>query len=259
MAKLLRSRDRILLGMAVLGDLLDEIVGGGSRAYHARKLGFYTPPWYPKNALQTAVGRMLKTGLITKAVKKGEVFWELTNRGQEQAIRAFPLLKWQERKWDGWWRIVIFDVAEKQREVRDSLRSKLVELGFGQWQKSVYVSPHDVAEDVAEFLKSLNLTKQASVFVARELGLEGGEEKINRMWHLDKLNQKYETVVDFWEENKKISLSRKQLQEIVTNYLTAVETDPFLPKEFLPEPWYGFEAQKTFRKLKKQLKHIDTF
>ncbi len=258
MAKLLRSRDRILLGMAVLGDLLDEVVGGGSRAYHAGKLGFYTPSWYSKNALQTAVSRMLKTGLICKNIKKGEVVWELTGSGKNQLVRSFPLLKWQERQWDGWWRIVIFDVAEKQRMVRDSLRSKLIELGFGQWQKSVYVSPHDVANDMIEFLESLHLIGQASVFTAKELG-PGQAEKIEKMWKLDKLNDSYCKIVEEWEKMKDKNLNKKKAQKIISQYLSTIETDPFLPRELLPKSWFGFKAKEVFRQLKKQLKHLDTF
>lgn len=257
MAKLLRSRDRILLGLAVLGDLLDEIVGGGSRAYHAGKLGFYTPLWYPKNALQTAVGRMLKTGQIARSIKNGEVVWKLTATGKNQLTRSFPLLKWQQSGWDGWWRIVIFDVAEKQRKIRDILRDKLVELGFGQWQKSVYVSPHDVASDMIEFLESVNLTKQASVFTAQELG-PGQEERIERMWRLDKLNESYSKVIEEWEKVKEKSVNQKIVRKIISRYLSAVETDPFLPASLLPKPWFGFQAQKIFKQLKKQIKHIDT-
>lgn len=258
MAKLLRSRDRILLGMAVLGDLLDEVVGGGSRAYQARKLGFYTPPWYPKNALQTAVSRMLKTGLISKTIKKGEVVWELTGSGKNQLVRSFPLFKWQESDWDGWWRIVTFDVAEKQREIRDSLRDKLVELGFGQWQKSVYVSPHDVAQDMIEFLGSLHLAGQVSVFTAKELG-PGQAEKIEKMWKLDKLNDRYCKIVEEWEKIKEENLYKKEVQKIINQYLSTIETDPFLPRELLPKPWFGIKAKEVFRQLKKQLKHLDTF
>lgn len=256
MAKLLRSRDRILLGLAVLGDWLDEVVGGGHRAYQAGKLGFYTPPGYSTNALQAAVSRMLKTGLISKIIKDGEVFWELTGGGRTQVKKSFPLLEWQQRSWDGWWRIVIFDIKETQKLVRNKLRHKLVELGFGQWQKSVYVSPHDVAEDMREFLHEFKLANQASVFVAKELWLEGGEEKIVKMWQLEKINLQYEKVINFWEQIKVKKLTQKELRQIMKLYLTAVEKDPFLPKELLPKDWFGFEAQKILHLLKRSYREV---
>lgn len=256
MAKLLRSRDRILLGLAVLGDWLDEVVGGGHRAYQAGKLGFYTPPGYSSNALQVAVSRMLKTGLITKKIKAGEVFWELTGLGKNQVSRSFPLLKWQQQNWDGWWRIVIFDIKETQKIVRNKLRHKLVELGFGQWQKSAYVSPHDVAEDMREFLKENKLSKQVSVLVAKELWLEDREERIIKMWQLEKINQQYEKVISFWEQVKAKKLTQKDFREIMKLYLMAVEKDPFLPKELLPKNWFGFEAQNVLHLLKRSYRKV---
>ncbi|MCG2691733.1 hypothetical protein L6272_02785, partial [Microgenomates group bacterium] len=142
--------------------------------------------------------------------------------------------------------------------IRDSLRDKLVELGFGKWQKSVYVSPHDVAQDMIEFLGSLHLLGQASVFTAKELG-PGQAEKIEKMWKLDKLNDRYCKIVEEWEKIKEENLYKKEARKIINQYLSTIETDPFLPRELLPKPWFGIKAKEVFRQLKKQLKHLDTF
>lgn len=115
--------------------------------------------------------------------------------------RSFPLLKWQEKKWDGWWRIVIFDITAKRNWIRDKLRRKLLELGFGRWQESVYTSPHDVAEDMKEFLQSEHLEEQVSILETRELW-PNNQEKIERMWKLNKLNKKYLTIVEKFQEGK---------------------------------------------------------
>ena len=247
MAKLLRSRDRILIGLAVLGDLLDKLMPDRNARLQILGLGCYTPPGYRKRSLHTAVSRLLKTGLISKTVKNGEAVWEVTGAGKNQLQRSFPLLRWQEKKWDGWWRIVIFDIIETKSWVRDRLRRKLLELGFGAWQKSVYVSPHDVAEDMKEFLASEKLAGQASVLVTRELWPQN-QDKIERMWRLDQLNRQYRTVANYWEKNKP-ELDEKQTRWLISRYLQAVEADPFLPKEFLPQPWYSGDARKAFFRL----------
>ena len=247
MAKLLRSRDRILIGLAVLGDILDKLMPDRNARLNILGLGCYTPPGYRKRSLHTAVSRLLKTGLISKAIKNGEAVWELTGAGKNQLQRSFPLLNWQKKKWDGWWRIVIFDIAVTKNWLRDKLRRKLNELGFGQWQASVYVSPHDVAEDMKEFLASEKLSGQASVLVTRELWPEN-PEKIERMWQLDQLNRQYQSVVDFREKNKS-GLDERKVRWLISRYLQAVEADPFLPKEFLPQPWFGETARKVFHRL----------
>jgi len=51
-------------------------------------------------------------------------------------------------RWDGLWRIVIFDVPEKKKKAREALRSKLKELGFRELQKSVLVYPYECENEV---------------------------------------------------------------------------------------------------------------
>ena len=39
------------------------------------------------------------------------------------------------KKWDGKWRIVVFDIPEKKKAAREALRKKLKDLGFVELQK----------------------------------------------------------------------------------------------------------------------------
>ena len=58
--------------------------------------------------------------------------------------------------WEGLWHIVIFDIPEKYKLARLSLRDKLLNLGFLQYQNSVYIYPHaccDVVDFIIEFFK----------------------------------------------------------------------------------------------------------
>ncbi len=60
-----------------------------------------------------------------------------------------------QTKWDGKWRIVIFDIPEKYKSKRDALRSKLKTLGFYPIQISSWAYPYPCAEEV-EFIRSIN-------------------------------------------------------------------------------------------------------
>lgn len=51
-------------------------------------------------------------------------------------------------RWDGRWRIVMFDVPEKQGAGRRALAAKLSETGFRPLQKSAWVHPFDCREQV---------------------------------------------------------------------------------------------------------------
>lgn len=51
-------------------------------------------------------------------------------------------------KKDGVWKIVVFDIPETQRPVRNFLRAKLKSLGFKLWQNSIWISPFAIAPEI---------------------------------------------------------------------------------------------------------------
>jgi phenylacetic acid degradation operon negative regulatory protein len=55
-------------------------------------------------------------------------------------------------RWDGVWRVVIFDIPEKHRDARVALSKKLKEMGFCQLQKSVFVFPFSCEKEI-DFIK----------------------------------------------------------------------------------------------------------
>lgn len=58
------------------------------------------------------------------------------------------------KKWDNKWRVVIFDIPEKYKRVRDIFRQRLQQLGLYQLQDSVYISPYKCFDEI-EFLREL--------------------------------------------------------------------------------------------------------
>ena len=52
-------------------------------------------------------------------------------------------------RWDGKWRIVIFDIPEKKKAAREALRKKLCDLEFYRLQRSVWVTPYDCKNEIA--------------------------------------------------------------------------------------------------------------
>jgi CRISPR-associated endonuclease Cas2 len=63
------------------------------------------------------------------------------------------------KKWDGKWRMVLFDIPEKNRAGRNALRQKIKELGFTELQKSVFVYPYPCRKEIDEVIKFFRLEK----------------------------------------------------------------------------------------------------
>lgn len=83
----------------------------------------------------------------------GNVILTLTDAGKKRVLRYnLDQLKIQRPKiWDGYWRIIVFDIPESSRGARDALRDKMKELGFYQLQKSVWVYPF-LCKDEIDFV-----------------------------------------------------------------------------------------------------------
>ena len=74
----------------------------------------------------------------------------LTNDGRARFLEhQFQKLALKpSKKWDKKWRLVLFDIPETKKKIRDALRRKLKELGFLEFQKSVFVYPYSCRDEI---------------------------------------------------------------------------------------------------------------
>jgi len=95
--------------------------------------------------------KLIEQGLIKKS---STGFYELTKEGllvlKQCESRNYKISA--PRKWDGKWRMLIFDIKENRRGTRDKVRNTLNSIGFVMLQKSVWVYPYD-CEDLINLLK----------------------------------------------------------------------------------------------------------
>lgn len=247
MGKLLTGRDKILLGLAFLGDVWDETRLVGGWVGHAYKTVYgFVPLKYRKQRFSESVYRMIKTGCIEKVIKNDQPCLRLHSSGKKRLTRDFPILKLQRKKWNGFWTIVIFDIAEISSHQRKSLRGKLLELGFSMYQRSVYISPFNWIEDLREFVAHRDL-REVRIFRAKEVLVGNAKEQAAKIWQLDKLEEEYREILERIEEASHIRAGKKKekaLREIKSSYLDLMIVDPHLPKELLPSDWPAEEVRE---------------
>lgn len=191
MRKLLRSKDILLLILAGIGDLAQEVKDPLhllSSSYESM-YGFVPRRYKKSNFLQTVV-RNLKTHDIEKVLKDGKVYLRLTSMGKTKVYRHFPILS-LTRKWNKHWIIVVFDIEEKTKIVRNRFRDKLKSLGFGMLQKSIWISPLEIGEDMREVIESIGLSKNAYVMQVSGFIFGDPKELVRQIWHLEKLEEEY--------------------------------------------------------------------
>ncbi|OGG78540.1 hypothetical protein A3F56_02680 [Candidatus Kaiserbacteria bacterium RIFCSPHIGHO2_12_FULL_55_13] len=97
---------------------------------------------------------------------------ELTAQGKKYAESVDATMRIRPNiplRWDKKWRIVIFDVWERRRPVRDRLRGLLESNGFVKIQNSVWVYPYPCEELFAFLRADLRLGLGMLYIVAEEI------------------------------------------------------------------------------------------
>lgn len=107
-----------------------------------------------KDQTKTALSKLASRGYVTFIEKGGKRYARITESGKRALIlEQMKFSGGERRRWDKRWRVVMFDISEKRRATRDSLRRTMREIGFFRLQDSVWIYPHD-CEDIVALLKA---------------------------------------------------------------------------------------------------------
>ncbi|KKQ41451.1 MAG: hypothetical protein US60_C0039G0014 [Microgenomates group bacterium GW2011_GWC1_37_8] len=141
----------------------------------------------------------------------------------------------------------MYDFPEKLKVRREVFRRRIVKLGFGSPQLSVFVSPLSLEEPIAKLVSGEGLEK--FVWVLRADGILGMSDVdvARASWPLKELNNLYRRLFEIYP---KINISKnKKLtrQGWIRFFLAVNSSDPYLPKELLPDKWAGVLCKKIFR------------
>lgn len=127
-----------------------------------------------KRALYDSIRALYKSNLISQYDNRdGTVTFVLSKNGKKVALRynldeiVIPRVKWDKK-----WRIVMFDIPERLKKIRESLRYHLKRVGFIELQRSVFVFPFDCKKEIEYILEFYNIKKFVSIVVAHEIDNE---------------------------------------------------------------------------------------
>ena len=105
---------------------------------------------YNPSYLRRSIRRLQKQKLVEIVYKGGKETVILTQFGKRRILKyALSELSIEKPKqWDGKWRMIIYDVDEKKKKLRDTFRRALIALGFLKLQESVWVYPYPCEEQI---------------------------------------------------------------------------------------------------------------
>ncbi len=154
-------RERILLTLLAAGAILETGLAEASRppSISYALSSFEAQDFFRKKrrtSTATLSYLLAKKFIAAHGINQRKVYG-LTEEGVNFLFAKFPALKYGNRKWDGYWRVVIYDIPEKDFPLRNRLRRELKHLGFKFVQRSVWLTPLPVEEDLNTFLKKERL------------------------------------------------------------------------------------------------------
>ncbi|MCD6528081.1 hypothetical protein J7K44_00315, partial [bacterium] len=132
-----------------------------------REFSFYHSPSLSKSALQKLVKERINTLKRRGYFRQTKAGWELTPKGRTEIIKMILWKKLEKKKWDGKWRLIIFDIPELKRKDRDFLRRELKWIGFVEYQKSVWIFPYDMEKEIMTLLKLWKLEFRGDIKFVR--------------------------------------------------------------------------------------------
>lgn len=108
-----------------------------------------------KYSINASFARLREKGLIEIVEINGKKVARVTQKGENQLsfLEKHNFKLKIPKKWDGRWRVVIFDIKESKKRIREQLRITLSQIGFLKLQNSIWIFPYD-CEDIVSLLKS---------------------------------------------------------------------------------------------------------
>ena len=168
MAKLPQSKGKKVTNFILL--VLEKAIDGYIRfedfTYHNYRYQYGIPD-LKKASLSKALKRLREGGYV-ELLDDEELIYKLTDKGREKAVLAE--LQSSGEEWDGKWRIVIFDVPEKRRVVRDLLRHNLKSWGFTPWQQSVWVTKKNCTRALRKYIKNTGIEEWVLIIESDNIG-----------------------------------------------------------------------------------------
>ena len=200
-----------------------------------------------------ALSRMTRRGWLLASRQGTHSFYGLTRRGRNlleegrERIYHPPVA----RAWDGAWSVVTYTIPEDRRAARDALRLKLRWLGCGALASGVWLSPHDVADDVRRVAVALGLEQCVEVFRGAHQGFSATPQLVAACWDLAALNERYAAFIAHWRHHARVTSPAACFRSrflLVHEYRAFPLDDPYLPAALLPAGWQGTAAARLFER-----------
>ncbi|BBX88919.1 transcriptional regulator [Mycolicibacterium boenickei] len=199
-----------------------------------------------------AEGQFVQDGRGRKAVLRATPEVRSTIEPDLEFVRYMYAQDRGQADWDGRWHVVAFAIGESARSARDSMRDAVVRLGGAPVQGGLYVSPNEWEPYVQAAADRFGVADRVTTLTTTDLTVGGVAEAralAEVLWPLDRIADGHRRLLATAQR------AARELQgaaratrlsiaiELAAEFTRAVEPDPLLPPQLLPQPWIGTAAR----------------
>ena len=162
----------LVVGVGAIGNAVQcfKIFGGSKK--------------YSKRQIRSAVNNIKRQKLIEYVCDKdGKTIVKITKKG-EAKLKSFSICLIEikkPKKWDGKWRLVMFDIPMRFTKGREALRYYLKKLNFFQFQKSAWIYPYPCEDEIIFVADFFGVEKCVEVLTTESILRD---EKLKKHFHL---------------------------------------------------------------------------
>lgn len=212
-------------------------------------------------AYYTALSRLRRAGVLVTPPRRGRGLAIQVSETYERDDMMHPERLWNQA-WGGIWNLLIYDIAEADRGMRDQFRRYLKRLRLGCLQKSVWISPRDIRSEYDDWAQGLHIDIESYLFESRTVLGRGAMDIVLRAWDWSAITRAHVWYLQAGEAALKrlkkdgpggvdpATLAREEL----IAYRTAFESDPLLPSALWPPEYRGPKVAALHRRLVRALR-----
>ncbi len=181
-----KSLTKEILFIAVAGPIILSSLFLPNAAQMLKPLIKWRKNWnkIDKFRLYEAINRLNKKRLIELIEKNNKFYIKITGGGK-QLIKRFDydnLELPRPKSWDKKWRLVIFDIPDKNKKERHFFSRKLKEIGFYPMQESVFIYPYDCHDEIDFICEFLSVNRYVNYCLIEFLDKREGD--LRRIFNL---------------------------------------------------------------------------
>jgi DNA-binding transcriptional regulator PaaX len=205
--------------------------------------------WAYRNGFLRQIQRLEAQGFLEKHPDTGslEGFKRVTEAGLRKALGGrIPEETW-DSKWDGRWRLFLFDLPAKEHALRKALLRTLRGSGCGCLQNSVWISPL-MTDELRPLIEATDSRPRSLILLEAESRGAGVDRlMVEDAWDFQRVEDAYgelSVVLGELPEEPNPQRVREWAASEFAAWKKVVAVDPFLPRKLCPKGYSGFKVWK---------------